>query len=57
MLGGRTCAQRQFELTNDAAASMALLLESMRGKGAVGTTALECRSLAPATLLNIIEVC
>ena len=49
-------AQKPIELDDDLASAMAALVLSMRGPGAVGTTAMECRSVAPTTLHNIIQV-
>ena len=49
-------AQKPIVLDDDLASAMAVLVLSLRGPGAVGTTALECRSVAPITLHNILEV-
>ena len=50
------CAQKPVDLDDDLASAMAVLALSMRGPGAIGTTAMECRSVAPTTLHNILEV-
>jgi len=52
----RARAQKPIELDDDLASAMAALVLSMRGSGAVGTTAMECRSVAPTTLHSIIQV-
>ena len=49
--------QKPIDLSDGIASAIASLLLLMRGPGAVGTTALECRRLAPATFHNIQEVC
>ena len=50
-------AQGSAHLDDEGAAAFALLLGMMRGAGAVGTTALECRSITAAVLVDIQKVC
>ena len=48
--------QKPVAVDGDTASAMAALLLFLRGPNAVGTTALECGSLAPTTYHNIQEV-
>ncbi len=49
-------AQRAIEMDDTGAAMFSELLTAMRGGGAVGTTALECKLMAPAVLADIQQV-
>ncbi len=48
--------QHAIEMDDTGAAMFAELLTALRGKGAVGTTALECKRMAPAVLSDIQQV-
>ena len=49
--------QHAIEMDDTSAAMFSELLTALRGDGAVGTTALECKRMAPAVLADIQEVC
>ena len=44
------------ELDDEAAADVAAYVAAVRGAGAAGTTAAECRSLSPAFLADVWQV-
>jgi len=44
------------DLDNEAAADVAAYVAAVRGPGAPGTTAAECRSLSPAFLADVWQV-